>query len=54
MEMKHMKGFTACAKNLDVVADMPFAQEFFAPCMAIFNCSAKREGGDAVLLIQAL
>lgn len=31
MELKHMKGFTACANNLGVVADMAFAK-FFAPC----------------------
>ena len=29
MEMKHMKGFTACAKNLGVVADMPFRPRVF-------------------------
>ena len=26
MELKHMKGFTACANNLGVTADMPFAK----------------------------
>lgn len=35
MELKHMKGFTACANNLGVTADMPFAQEFFSPCATI-------------------
>ena len=28
MELKHMKGFTACAQNLGVTADMAFAKEF--------------------------
>ena len=41
MEMKHMKGFTACAKNLDVVADMPFAHEFFAPLHGNFQSALK-------------
>ena len=31
MEMKHKKGFTACAANLGVEADMPFARSFFTP-----------------------
>ncbi|MDP6834083.1 MAG: long-chain fatty aldehyde decarbonylase, partial [Prochlorococcaceae cyanobacterium ETNP1_MAG_9] len=31
MELKHMKGFTACGKNLGVTADMAFAEKFFAP-----------------------
>lgn len=31
MELKHLKGFTACANNLGVTADMPFAKEFFSP-----------------------
>ena len=31
MEMKHMKGFTSCGRNLGVTADMPFAKEFFGP-----------------------
>ena len=46
MEMKHMKGFTACAKNLGVVADMPFAHEFFAPLHGNFQSALeRREGG---------
>ena len=30
MEMKHKKGFTACGRNLGVVADMDFAKKFFS------------------------
>ena len=54
MEMKHMKGFTACARNLGVEADMPFAKEFFGPLHGNFQ-SALREGKVVTcLLIQAL
>ena len=54
MEMKHMKGFTACAKNLDVVADMPFAHEFFAPLHGNFQSALKEGMVVSCLLIQAL
>ena len=54
MEMKHMKGFTACAKNLDVVADMPFAHEFFAPLHGNFQSALKDGKVVSCLLIQAL
>ena len=54
MEMKHMKGFTACAKNLDVVADMPFAKEFFAPLHGNFQSALKEGKVVTCLLIQAL
>ena len=37
MEMKHMKGFTACGKNLGVKADMEFAKEFFSPLHGNFH-----------------
>lgn len=54
MEMKHMKGFTACARNLGVEADMPFAKEFFGPLHGNFQ-TALREGKVVTcLLIQAL
>ena len=39
MELKHMRGFTACANNLGVTADMPFAKEFFAPLHGNFQMS---------------
>jgi fatty aldehyde decarbonylase len=54
MEMKHMKGFTACAKNLGVVADMPFAHEFFAPLHGNFQSALKEGKVVTCLLIQAL
>ncbi|NCG15607.1 MAG: aldehyde oxygenase (deformylating) [Synechococcales cyanobacterium H12SWP_bin.12] len=54
MEMKHMKGFTACAKNLDVVADMPFAHEFFAPLHGNFQSALEEGKVVSCLLIQAL
>ena len=54
MEMKHMKGFTACAKNLVVVADMPFAHEFFAPLHGNFQSALKEGKVVTCLLIQAL
>ncbi|MCT0213040.1 aldehyde oxygenase (deformylating) [Synechococcus sp. CS-1324] len=54
MELKHMKGFQACARNLDVVADMPFAKQFFSPLHDNFQ-SALAEGKVVTcLLIQAL
>ncbi|MCT0200457.1 aldehyde oxygenase (deformylating) [Synechococcus sp. CS-1325] len=54
MELKHMKGFQACARNLDVVADMPFAKQFFSPLHGNFQ-SALAEGKVVTcLLIQAL
>ena len=54
MEMKHMKGFTACAKNLGVVADMQFANEFFAPLHGNFQSALKEGKVVTCLLIQAL
>ena len=54
MEMKHMKGFTACAKNLGVVADMPFAHEFFSPLHGNFQSALKEGKVVTCLLIQAL
>jgi fatty aldehyde decarbonylase len=54
MEMKHMKGFTACAKNLNVVADMPFARDFFAPLHGNFQSALKEGKLVTCLLIQAL
>ena len=36
MEHRHMKGFQACGKNLDVTPDMDFAKEFFGvTCLLI-------------------
>ena len=54
MELKHKKGFTACANNLGVIADMPFAKEFFSPLHGNFQ-KALAEGKVATcLLIQAI
>jgi fatty aldehyde decarbonylase len=54
MEMKHKKGFTACGTNLGVVADMPFAHNFFSPLRN--NFQEALQGGKVVtcLLIQAI
>ena len=54
MELKHMKGFTACANNLGVVADMAFAKEFFAPLHNNFTTALAAGKVPTCLLIQAL
>ena len=54
MEMKHMKGFTACARNLGVEADMPFAKDFFGPLHGNFQVALKEGKVVTCLLIQAL
>ena len=54
MELKHMKGFTACANNLGVTADMPFAKEFFSPLHGNFQTALAEGKVVTCLLIQAL
>lgn len=54
MELKHMKGFTACANNLGVTADMPFAKEFFAPLHNNFQIALAEGKVTTCLLIQAI
>lgn len=54
MEMRHFKGFTACAKNLEVTADMPFAKEFFAPLHNNFQAALTEGKVTTCLLIQAI
>jgi len=54
MELKHMKGFTACANNLGVTADMPFAKEFFAPLHNNFQKALAEGKVTTCLLIQAI
>jgi fatty aldehyde decarbonylase len=54
MELKHMKGFTACANNLGVTADMPFAKEFFAPLHGNFQAALSEGKVTTCLLIQAI
>jgi len=39
MELKHMKGFTSCGRNLGVEADLPFAKKFFAPLHGNFQAA---------------
>jgi fatty aldehyde decarbonylase len=54
MEDRHKKGFTACAKNLNVIPDMDFAKQFFASLHGNFQ-KAFRDGGTVTcLLIQSL
>jgi fatty aldehyde decarbonylase len=54
MELKHMKGFMACANNLGVEADMPFAQRFFTPLRENFQTALVSGKVVSCLLIQAL
>ncbi|MEB3265902.1 MAG: aldehyde oxygenase (deformylating) [Cyanobacteriota bacterium] len=54
MELKHMKGFTACARNLGVEADMVFAREFFSPLHGNFQRALAEGKVVTCLLIQAL
>ncbi|MFO7629731.1 MAG: aldehyde oxygenase (deformylating) [Prochlorococcaceae cyanobacterium] len=54
MELKHMKGFTACANNLGVTADMPFAKEFFSPLHGNFQKALAEGKVVTCLLIQAI
>lgn len=54
MELKHLKGFTACAKNLGVTADMAFAQKFFSPLHDNFQTALSKGKVVTCLLIQAI
>jgi fatty aldehyde decarbonylase len=54
MELKHMKGFMACANNLGVEADMPFAQRFFTPLRENFQTALASGNVVTCLLIQSL
>lgn len=54
MELKHMKGFMACAKNLKVTADMAFAKEFFSPLHDNFQKALEDGKVTTCLLIQAI
>ncbi|WP_320674336.1 aldehyde oxygenase (deformylating) [Prochlorococcus sp. MIT 1341] len=54
MELRHMKGFTACGKNLGVEADMTFAKEFFKPLHENFQTAFKEGKVATCLLIQAI
>ncbi len=54
MENRHMKGFQACGKNLDVTPDMPFAKEFFAQLHDNFQTALAEDKIVTCLLIQSL
>ena len=49
-----MKGFTACANNLGVTADMPFAKKFFSPLHNNFQKALAEGKVTTCLLIQAI
>jgi fatty aldehyde decarbonylase len=54
MEMKHKSGFTACATNLGVTADMDFAKEFFLPLHGNFQAALAEGKVVTCLLIQSI
>ncbi len=54
MEMKHKKGFTACGRNLGVVADMEFAKKFFSKLHGNFQDALEKGNLTTCLLIQAI
>ena len=54
MEMKHMKGFISCGRNLGVKADMEFANRFFGPLHNNFQSALKEGRIVTCLLIQSL
>ncbi|MGF1577367.1 MAG: aldehyde oxygenase (deformylating) [Cyanophyceae cyanobacterium] len=54
MENRHMKGFQACARNLDVVPDMPFAQSFFGELDGNFQAAAQQQDVVTCFVIQSL
>lgn len=54
MENRHMKGFQACARNLDVTPDMAFAQEFFSRLDRNFQQAWAEGRVVTCLLIQSL
>jgi fatty aldehyde decarbonylase len=54
MEMKHKKGFEACAKNLSVTADLPFAKQFFSILHENFQQAVRENKIVTCLLIQSL
>ena len=54
MEMKHMKGFISCGRNLGVKADMEFANRFFSPLHDNFQSALKEGRIVTCLLIQSL
>jgi len=54
MENRHMKGFQACGRNLDVKPDMEFAKKYFADLHNNFQEAAAAGNVVTCLLIQSL
>jgi len=54
MELRHMKGFQACGKNLKVEPDREFARAFFAPLRDNFQKAAVAADLVTCLVIQSL
>ncbi len=54
MELKHMRGFTACGKNLAVEPDMQFAKQFFSSLHGNFQEALKDGKLTTCFLIQAI
>ncbi|MBF2049883.1 MAG: aldehyde oxygenase (deformylating) [Leptolyngbya sp. IPPAS B-1204] len=54
MESRHMKGFQACGRNLQVTPDMEFAKQFFAELHQNFQIAAAEGRIVTCLLIQSL
>ncbi len=54
MELKHMRGFTSCGKNLGVSADLPFAKKFFSRLHGNFQKAFAEEKLTTCFLIQAI
>jgi len=54
MEHRHSKSFEACGRNLGVIPDLEFAQQFFQDLRDQFQTAAGRQQIATCLLIQAL
>lgn len=54
MEFRHRKSFEACGRNLDVIPDLGFAEQFFAELRQAFQAAVAKQQIAACLLIQAL
>lgn len=54
MENRHMKGFQACGRNLDVAPDKEFAVKFFGQLHQNFQDAAAANDVVSCLVIQAL
>jgi len=54
MEKRHMKGFQACGRNLEVTPNMEFGRQFFAQLHGNFQQAASEGKIVTCLLIQSL